>query len=135
MVNKIGPITIDKLTDYVRSGSSLSLSGFMITQKSFNEIFELFRKAPGNVVINTLVGGHEIGFDKTDDRVLTQYCIFTQERIPDGWYILTSFSFEPQKPDGYFPFSCTLFYAGTNYLVQLGLSIFILKEETNDWGI
>lgn len=118
-----------------RQDNRVSITGFFSSRLKYDELRELFRKAPNGVAINTFLGGHETGFDKTDDSVLTQYCIFDDDYIKDGWYMLLGAGYTPEKYQSYFPFNATLLFLGGQGTIQLGFSAYLLDEETNDWGL
>ena len=118
-----------------RSNNDVTLQGFFSSRKSFTEFDEMFRKSVSGISRNTYFGGRETGFDKTNDSSLTKYCLFDDNYLKDGWYMIYDFSYVPEKLQDYFPFSISLFFVGTKNFIGLGFTAFLLNEEINDWSI
>ena len=138
MANKIGVLTLEHVAGIPNislSGNQLSIEGYFSTREGLLQLQEAFRKAEGGTTVNTLIGGIQIGYDITDDSVLTQYCEFDFSHIQDGYYLLRSLNVRFEQFDAYFPFAVKLFFLGTKAFWQEGYSVYGLEERDSDWSI
>ena len=138
MANKVGALTLPNIAGVPAislAGSVLSIEGFFSTREELLQWQEMFRKANGGTTIHNLIGGIQIGYDCTEDSVLTQYCEFDADQIQDGFYLLRSLDISFEKFASYYPFSVRLFLLGTTGFWQNGYFIYNLEELTNDWGL
>lgn len=138
MANKLGVITTSNLAGIpavTLQRNSLTLEGYFETREELLQLQEMFRKAEGGTTIHTLIGGIQVGYDCTEDSVLTQYCEFDADKLQDGYYLLRSLDINFEQYANYYPFKIVLFFLGTKAFWQDGYSIYGLEELTNDWGI
>lgn len=136
MANYIGPVVLEAIRAFVREDNTVTLSGWFTSRGKLDGLAELFRRAPEGSAINTVLGGIQKGFDLTSDNRLTQYCLFDDERLVDGWYLLRRFRYEPrQDTSAVYPFMVEMFFLGTSAEYQPGYDIQDLEEVENDWGI
>lgn len=135
MADQIGDFTLHAITDYTISGSKVTLNGYFRTRAEFDQLWEMCRKAEGNVAVNGLVGDRQVGFDVTEDSVLTYYCQFDDEKLLDGWYMIMGLGYPQRHLHDYWPFSLTLFLMGTDAVLIAGFYLSLLEDEENDWGI
>ena len=136
MANLLGPLTLPYIDSAARlSDNALVLGGYFSSRAALDGLRELFRRAPDNTSVKTVVGGREQGYDLTDDHGLTAYCLFDSDRIPDGWYLLRALRYVPDEYAGHYPFSAELFFLGTDGFWQRGYDVEDLTEESNDWSL
>ena len=138
MTDSVGPTALSQgITPTMRNGNEVTVFTYFTTRLLFDELYEMFRKAPGNSAVNTLLGGQQICYDITDDSVLTQYCSFDSDRLIDGWYVLRGLSVPQDNLASYYPAQMTLFFLGTtgSGLLIRGVELSQLDDVTNDWSI
>lgn len=136
MTDKIGDLTLDHVTGYHAADNTVTLTGFCSTRAALDLLREMFRKAVGNVTVNNLIGGREIGYDVTPDSALTKYCQFDSDKLYDGWYMLIGIDYPPRNDStNYYPYTLKLFYMGSNSGLIQGFSLSLMEDEDNDWEI
>ena len=138
MANKIGALTLEYMAgipSITVDGNSIKFEGYFSTREGLLQLQELFRKASGGTTIHTLIGGIEVGYDCTEDAVLTQFCEWDFDRLQDGYYLLRSLNTNFEQYHSYYPFSLTLHFLGTKAYWQDGYMIYGLEEIDSDWGL
>lgn len=138
MANKIGVIILEHLAgvpSITVDSNTVKLEGYFSTREGLLQLQEAFRKSIGGTTIHTLIGGIQVGYDCTEDAVLTQWCEFDFPQLQDGYYLLRSLSTNFEQFHSYFPFAVQLFFLGTKAFWMEGYSIYSLDEESGDWDI
>lgn len=133
MADLIGPVQIDSISSFSQRGNIVVISGWQTAKTKLESLAELFRNAPENSAIQTVMGGVQRGYDLTEDSLLTWRCLFDDTRLHDGWYLLRNFRYVAGSVSNYFPFWIELFFLGAN--LQQGYLITDLESVTNDWNI
>jgi hypothetical protein len=134
-MDSIGPVVLEHTESFSMNGNSVKVAGYSTTQAMREQIRELFRKAPGNVSVSTLLGGVEVAYDVTDDSILTQYCMFASTKAKSGWFALLGLDYTGSEFVNHWGFTFSLFYLGSDADVLRELGVYGISDLTNDWGI
>jgi len=134
MANLIGPITLRRVMRASRNRKSITVYGDMAAQIGVDAFEELFALSPEGSAIHNIPGGRQIGEDLTDDLRNTWFCLFDSSAIPDGFYLLRTFTRAEDGPV-FFEFNIALFLIGTAALFQDGYDLEDIGELDNDWDI
>ncbi|MHA1613234.1 MAG: hypothetical protein ACTSYJ_00130 [Candidatus Thorarchaeota archaeon] len=133
MADLIGPVQIDAISSFSLRGNIVVISGWQTSKVKLESLAELFRKAPENSAIQTVMGGVQRGYDLTDDSLLTWRCLFDDARLRDGYYLLRNFRYTASRVSNHYPFWIEIFFLGGN--LQPGYLLTDLESVTNDWNI
>lgn len=135
VANTLGPLTLTYVEGFSRSGNAVTVTGWFDTQAQLEQLRELFRNTPGNMAVNTLLGGVQIVQDLTDDSMLTQYCVFDSTKAKSGWYALLGFNYEASELANHWGYSISLLYLGSDAQLIRGFDVLRIASLTNDWGL
>jgi len=133
MADLVGPVELDAVSSFSLRGNIVVISGWQTTKAKLESLAELFRFAPENSAVQTVMGGLQHGYDLTEDSMLTWRCLFDDARLRNGYYLLRSFRYATSSVSNHYPFWIELFFLGGN--LQPAYLLTDLESVTNDWNI
>ena len=135
LADMVGPVEIDGISAFSQRGNVVVLSGWQTSRQALESLAELFRRAPENSVVQTVLGGVQRGFDLTPDSMLTHVCLFDDQRLRAGWYLLRRFSYRASSIQNHYRFTIELLHLGPYGSLMHGYEAEGLGAVSNDWNI
>ena len=129
----IGPVPIAYVDQYALSGHEATVGGWFLTAGDREELRELCVDAHC-AVIHELLGGGVLVEDTSENHMLVQYCIFTENQFYTGFYIITQWNYAPQVGwPNYYPWNLNMVFIGTRGEVLESFDVGYMREVPNDW--